>query len=135
VAAASVKSRILREITERTEIEHEHEADVKPSADTAQPEVALSGNGKTGASSEKAFADARGLQAISELIAMSPGNGAAPANSGQPSIAEEASSGQVLDMEPAAVHKNGEEPAPHAQNRTLLDRLRGAASSPAEAEK
>jgi hypothetical protein len=134
VAAASVKSRILREITERTEIEHAHEAEAEPSADMAQPE-ALSVNGKPGADSDKAFADARGLQALSELIAMSPGNGAAPPSSGLSSIAEEANTGQVLDMEPSAVHKNGEEPGAQAQNRTLLDRLRGAASSPAEAEK
>jgi hypothetical protein len=80
--------------------------------------------------SEKAFADARNLQSISELVAISAANG-----SHQDEPKDDVDSDHLLDGEPAKFGPELGEGSLAPQSRTLLDRLRSAADETAEAKK
>jgi hypothetical protein len=83
------------------------------------------------ARSEKPFTDARDLQSISEFAKFVAGNGAHNLAQ-QNGPAEEARLGNVIDIE---VLQPGPEEKAEVRSHTLLERLRGVAEEPAEAEK
>ena len=90
--------------------------------------------------SHKAFTDAKELETLSELLALSPGangNGASNRDGSISAIAKEARNGEILDLEAGPAISTPDSPRVngHAPGRNLLDRLKGLGDQSTDAEK